>query len=74
MTKQKESLMLSYYRICQDMMHDSEHRLYTKDRFLKILKYLEDQEKYEECQNLLNIMTKRFDHKINFKINNIKIN
>lgn len=66
MTKIKETFNLSYLRISQDLMHDINHRLYTKEHFLKVLAYLESKERYEDCANLLSIIKKRFDHKNNY--------
>jgi hypothetical protein len=64
-----ESLTVTYHRISKDLMHDTQYRLYTKERFLKVLKFLESKERYEDCANLLKIMNLRFNHDTNYQIN-----
>jgi hypothetical protein len=68
-TKNKETFKISHQRICQDIWYDSNYRLYSKEYLQQILKYLEQQELYEECANLQKIIQTRFNHKINYKIN-----
>jgi hypothetical protein len=66
--KSYDNLMISSYKKISDGIFINENfEPYKKEFFLEILKYLESQEMYEECEVLNNIINKRFDHELNYK-------
>jgi hypothetical protein len=61
----------TFDRVKEGKVFDNKLKPYSQDFLEKILKYLEDKEKYEECSLLKEIITNRFNHDKNYKNINI---
>ena len=57
----------TYTRLTQGIYYDNSLKLYSKEFFNKVLNYFEQNEDYEKCSILRDLIIKRFDHENNFK-------
>ena len=69
-------ILSSFDRIKTGQILDKNLRPYSTDFLIEILTYLEDLERYEDCQYIKNLIDTRSNHDINYKniINNQCLN
>lgn len=61
-------MISSYQRMVDGIFVDENFIHYSKDFFIEVLKYLEDNELYEKCEILNRVINKRFDHESNYRV------
>lgn len=65
--KSYEFLILSAFdRVVSGKFYDINYKPYTKNFLQKIVKFLEKNERYEDCFLLSSIIYKRFNHNMNY--------
>lgn len=71
--KSYEFLILSAFdRVVSGKFYDINYKPYTKNFLQKIVKFLEKNERYEDCFLLSSFIEKRFDHNVNYININMK--
>jgi hypothetical protein len=62
------SLMESCFKRCKlGKIYDQNCKPFSEKFLLIVLSYLEEQERYEDCIVMNNIIKKHFNHELNFK-------
>lgn len=70
--KSYDFLMQSTFdRIRVGKLFDTNFKPYSQDFLEKVLKYLQDKERYEDCSILQELISKRYNHDNNYKNINI---
>ena len=61
-------LMNSIYdRVSTGIYYDINLKIYSREFLTKVLNYFESNEEYEKCSTLRDLISKRYDHELNFK-------
>ncbi len=56
-----------YERVSSGIYYDINLKIYSKEFLTKVLNYFESKEEYEKCSILRDLISKRYDHELNFK-------
>jgi hypothetical protein len=67
--KAYDMLMETGYQRCKsNTPFDKNAKPFSKDFLENILRFLEENERYEDCVFMKNFIDKRYNHELNFKI------